>query len=424
PIDLFSYWIKNTGRFLEPEKVPINPLKYPAKKGFITYEPKGVIAIITPWNYPVAIPVRNFVPALMAGNVVIFKPASTVPLVSRLLGRIFASELPAGVFNLVQGRGKTGDAILDCGIDHLIFTGSVELGRRLAQKMAARFISFSMELGGKDSAIVLEDCDLERTVEGILWGAFTNCGQNCASIERVYVVEKIYDEFRDRLVKRCGDLRIQGEEFYEAGSLNNEEQLKTVEDHLKDARERGAVVITGGKRFGSGFGFKPTIVEEAPHDSLIIQEESFGPFLPLIKVRDPEEAVRLANQNRYGLTNSVWTRDFRKGAEIAKRLESGVVTINNHSFTAAMPFAPWTGRKETGGGTTNSHIALMEMVHPKFILTDRNKAREIWWYPYNQAAVEMAKSLAVLITGGAKGKFRAFVNLIRNFARRFTSQSR
>ena len=394
-LDLFTYWAKNANRLLRDERVKLDRLKFPGKRAHVRHVPKGVVAVISAWNYPVAISLRAIVPALMAGNTVVFKPATDAMLVGRLMAECFTEVLPDGAFVPVFGRGAIGSAIIEAGIDHLVFIGSVDVGREVAALAARRFTSFSLELGGKDAAIVMADADFGRTVEGVAWGAFTNCGQNCASIERLLIQESIADEFLPRLVERTKRLRAcRGKpEGSDVGPLRNPDQLRAVSAQVEDAVSKGARILCGGEPAGGGFGFMPTILDNVTDRMAVWNEETFGPLLPVRRFRDVEEAIRIANANRYGLTNSIWTRDLAVGRRMAKRLECGVATINNHAFSAGIASVPWGGVKWTGMGSTNSHHALAEMVRPQLILSDKPAGHEPWWYPYDEVSLALVRAL-------------------------------
>ncbi|MGZ3422123.1 MAG: aldehyde dehydrogenase family protein, partial [Polyangiales bacterium] len=406
--DLVEHWVDNIEKELAPEEIELDPLNFPGKSGAIHAVPRGVVALITPWNFPVAIPLRAIVPALLAGNAVVFKPSEHSPRSGALVAKLFSGLIPDGLLALVQGAGDVGAALIAASPDVVIFTGSVSTGRKIAEAAARMLVPVSLELGGKDAAIVLEDADLERSARGIVWGAFNNAGQNCASIERVYVHEKVAAPLIEKMVAFARSLRI-GEDV---GSLTTKAQLDIVEKHIESAREKGAEVLTGGKRGPGGLLYEPTILKISGDETsyAVIADETFGPVLPVMVVKDEEDAIRRANASRYGLTASVWTKKHARGEAIAEKLRAGVVTINNHGFTAAIAAAPWTGVGESGFGVTNSKHALREMTRPKFVLIDKSSAKsELWWMPYSQSLVNTVKAMAVLRSGtkGIGQKLRA-----------------
>lgn len=417
-VDLFNWWAKHTERLLRPEKVKLDPTTYPGKAGTVHLVPKGVVAVISAWNYPVALTLRAVVPALMAGNAVVLKPASDATLATQLLVSCFEGVLPEGVLVPFYGPGALGSAIVEARVDHLVFIGSVEVGREVAALAGRNLTSFALELGGKDAAIVLADAEIERAVEGICWGAFTNGGQNCASIERLVVDESIADELLQRLVERTKALRLcsgaPGET--DVGPLRGEGQLRAVAFQLEDAVARGARVRCGGEPVGPGFGFAPTIVEDVPVDSPLWRDETFGPLLAVRRVSGVDAAIAAANDTGYGLTNSLWTRDMERARPLALRLRCGVVTVNNHALTGAMPFVPWGGTGLTGVGSTNSKYALAEMVRPQLVLTDRPAGHEFFWYPYDGVNLELSHALLGFLTG--KGGLFKVLGLMRKARRR------
>jgi acyl-CoA reductase-like NAD-dependent aldehyde dehydrogenase len=416
-LDLFTYWATNAERMLRTERVALDRLKFPGKTARVRLVPKGVVAVVSAWNYPVALALRAIVPALMAGNTVVFKPATDAMLVCRLLAECFTEVLPSDAFVPVLGPGAVGSAIVEAGVDHLVFIGSVDVGREVAALAGRHFVSCALELGGKDAAIVLPDADPDRAIEGIVWGAFTNGGQNCASIERLLVQESVADSFLERLARRTEALRVcrGAPEGSDVGPLRNAGQLRTVAAQVEDAVAKGAKVRCGGKAVGEGFGYLPTILDGVTDDMIVWNEETFGPLLPVRRFRDPDEAIRLANANRYGLTNSVWTRNVGAAQKIAERLECGVVTINNHAFSAGIPTVPWGGVKWTGMGSTNSHHALAEMVRPQLVLSDKPAGHEPWWYPYDETNLALARALPSFILA-KKGTLKV-LGLIRRASR-------
>jgi acyl-CoA reductase-like NAD-dependent aldehyde dehydrogenase len=401
-LELFDFHIRRAGRTLADEPVRINRLTYPGKKGYIAHRPLGIVGVLSSWNYPVALPLRAIVPALAAGNCVAFKPSVDATLTGRVLASVFEAVLPDGVFLAAYGGREVSRAIIDAA-DKINFIGSVETGRKVAVRCAERFIPCSSELSGKDAAIVLGDCHLDRAVDGVLWGAFTNAGQNCASIERALVDASIYDEFLDRLVKRAERLRI----GQDVGPLRNERQMRLVEAHVENARQAGCRVLTGGRRVQGGLYFEPTVIAVTCEDAAFLREETFGPTLPVMRISGLEEGIRRANDSRFGLTVSVWTGDTEAARKIAERMETGIVTVNNAVFTGALAGAPWGGVKETGDGVTNSRYGLLEMTRPQFVLVDRSRApRESWWYPYTGELTELMKGVVETLGGRVAANLR------------------
>jgi acyl-CoA reductase-like NAD-dependent aldehyde dehydrogenase len=409
--DLVQTWCDTIEELLDVELLEPDPLSYPGKRGKVLREPRGVVALITPWNYPVAIPLRTLVPALLSGNAVVWKPSEVTPRCGALVASLFEGLLPKGVLTVVQGGADVGRALVAADIDAVVFTGSVATGRAIALACAERFIPCSLELGGKDAAIVLADCDLERTANGLVWGAFTNAGQNCAAIERVYVEAGVAEELITRVVEITNSLS--GDD---TGRMTTLAQRTKVAAHLEGALATGAQLLAGGAPEAGSLAFPPTVlrIEGDSANADVMTEETFGPLLPIQVVADVEEALRLTNASRYALTTSLWTKNVRRAESLAKQLRSGVVTINNHAFTAALAAAPWTGVGETGTGVTNGPHCLSSFVRPRLVLTDKNsQPRELWWYPYTPALRTVAFSMAVVRGGGTfRARCAALLKLI------------
>jgi acyl-CoA reductase-like NAD-dependent aldehyde dehydrogenase len=416
--DVVDFWCKSIEELLEPQPVELDAVAYPGKSGVIERAPRGVVAVIMPWNFPVALPLRTIVPALLAGNAVVFKPSEISPRAGKLVADLFEGVVPKGVFGLVQGGGDAGAALCEADVDLVVFTGSVRAGRKVAHACAERLVPCSLELGGKDAAIVLADANLERAAQGIVWGAMSNAGQNCAAIERVYVEKAVAEKFSAKVAEITKSLRF-GEDI---GPLATEAQRSIVKAHVESAKEAaGSKVLAGGEPLEKGYGFEPTVVRVTSDDTPLMRDETFGPVLPIHVVEGEDEAVKLANDSKYGLTASVWTKKLDRGRRIAERLRAGVVTINNHAFTGALPQAPWSGYGETGYGITNSPLALDAMTRPRFVLVDKSRgARELWWYPYTPALRTIATSFAKLRskTTPIAEKIRAVFSLVSAFVAR------
>ncbi len=398
--ELFAHWLEVIDDELAPVPVPLNPVNYPFKSVELRPEPVGVVALIMPWNYPINLPLRTIVPALLAGNAVVFKPSEHSARCGALLGEIFASALPADLVGVVQGGPEQGAALVDGRPDKIVFTGSVAGGRQVAQRAAGHLIPCSMELGSKDPAVVLYDAKIDRAVEGILWGAFHNGGQDCASVERCYVDQRIYDVFVEKLVARASALRV----GQDVGPLINAEAVARVQAQVTEAVAGGAAVRCGGAPTGVGFHYPATVLTGVTHAMRVMTEETFGPLLPVIPFATEDEAVTLANSSNYGLCASVWTRDVKRGEALLSRISSGVAFVNNCCFTGPMGGAAWGGKKESGFGVTGSRWGLGGLVQPRTVCIDRSfQAREMWWYPYTDSLTTMARGLVELSrSGGAK----------------------
>lgn len=400
--DLITYYTKRAKEVLEERPIPLhNPLIRTMKSSKIVYEPLGVVAVISPWNYPFSIPMSGIIFALLAGNTVVFKPASDTALIGLKIDEILrkGAGLPEGVFNTIIASGRAmGTALFEPPIRKIVFTGSTDVGKQIQALAAKHLIPTVMELGGKDPMIVCEDADIELASSGAVWGAFMNCGQVCSSVERVYVARTIYDRFVSLVVEKTRKLRI-GQDInhdVDIGPMANEEQLMTMEDHVKDALAKGARVLTGGRRPPGlvGYFYEPTVLVDVNHSMKIMTEETFGPALPIMPFDTEDEAVRLANDSIYGLTASVWTKNREKGEALARRIQAGTVTINDHAYTYGICETPWQGMKESGIGRSHSDEGLLEMVFPKHINMDHSlpfMKRRMWWFPYSKEAYEVQK---------------------------------
>jgi acyl-CoA reductase-like NAD-dependent aldehyde dehydrogenase len=424
--DVVAYWSRSMEALLEPVEVPIDPLSYPGKQGTMSREPRGVVGVIMPWNFPVALPLRTIVPALLAGNVVLFKPSEVAPRSGELIAEALWGLLPAGVFELLQGGHEVGAALVGADVDLIVFTGGTVAGRSVARACADRLVPCALELGGKDAAIVLDDADLDRAAHGVVWGSMMNAGQNCASIERVYVDRRVADAFREKVCAAVRSLKF----GVDVAPLATEAQRARVAGQVAEAAAAGATVLVGGAGEGGGEGasasddpraYPPTVVRVDDDAAALVREETFGPVLPLAVVDGEDEAVERANDSRYGLTASLWTRDVDRGRRLASRIRAGVVTINNHGWTGALPGAPWAGRGDSGWGVTGSPLALDALTAPRFVVVDRSRARrELWWFPYTPALATVASSMAVVrsSTRSLLARARALVALVVAMLRR------
>lgn len=413
--DFVGMVIKAGRKALAKEPIALSPLNLPGKKAYIEAVPRGVVGIIAPWNYPAGNFWKSVLPALLAGNGVVLKPSEHTPRTGLWVADVLRQVTPPGLVQVVVGDGSIGQALLESGIDSIVFTGSVPSGRKVAARAGELLIPCSVELGGKDAAIVLADCDLPRTVAGVAQWGFHNAGQNCAAIERVYVEEAIADTFVQRLGAFASKLRVApGAPLSDLGPMQNPMQLAIVERHVKEAIEQGAKLVAGGARTGPGLGYQATVLDHCTHQMKVVTDETFGPVLAVIRVKDAEEALRMANDSRYGLNGSVWTKDLKRGEALARRMEVGVSLVNNHAVVGIIPELPWTGVKETGFGVANSRHAYSSFVRRRGVLIDGNKNPDPWWMPADESLQPFSDALA----RAQMGQGSALLGVIGNLGKR------
>lgn len=406
-LDLMHYFAKTTHQLLARPEIDIGQYNLMYRWSYIVYKPLGVVGIISPWNFPWATPLDEVVMALMAGNAVVVKPSELTPLTALKIGEIFKqAQLPEGLLEIVTGDGSTGAALVEAGVNKIMFTGSVNTGKRVAEAAAKHLTPVVLELGGKDPMVVLEDADLENAARAAIWGAFCNSGQACASIERCYVHESIAERFTDLVVKETRLLK-QGKASTDAidiGAMTNERQLQIVEDHVGDAVERGAHVRTGGHRLNDSKGWfhQPTVVTGVDHSMKLMRDETFGPVLPIMTFKTDEEAVHLANDSIYGLTASVFTRDISRGRRMAEQIDAGTVMINEVVYTHAVAQTPWGGVKQSGYGRTHGRLGLLELVSAQHVhVNGMPRVADVWWFPYSERAGKLFRGFARRFTTGS-----------------------
>ncbi len=398
-----TYYARMAPRFLRPRKVRSATWLLANKRSVVQRVPWGVVGVISPWNYPFGIPFHEVVMALLAGNAVLLKTASETQAVGLALAEVLRSaDLPDGLFSFLNLPGRVaGPAFLEAGVDKLFFTGSVAVGKSLMAKAAETLTPLSLELGGNDPMLVCEDADVERAAAGALWAGFQNAGQSCGGVERIYVHERVYKRFLAALKERVEALRVGPGDGHEndMGAMTTVKQLETVREHVRDALAKGAVLHARSSAPEGGPGlFHPAVVlTEVNHDMVTMREETFGPVVGVMKVKDMEEAVALANDTDLGLTASVWSRNRRKAKALAARLQAGAVTINDHLMSHGLPETPWGGFKQSSLGRTHGEIGFDEMTQPRVIVDDLLgfAARDLWWHPHGRDVYEGLKGLVL-----------------------------
>jgi acyl-CoA reductase-like NAD-dependent aldehyde dehydrogenase len=385
-LDALKHLARSAEELLREDPLESQQLLLAHKDARLLYEPWGVVLVITPWNYPLGLPLPLVAAALVAGNTVVLKPAPATTLTALRIGALARrAGLPEGVVSVLAVDDELAPRLVENPrVGKIVFTGSVGTGKKVMAAAARNLTPVLLELGGKDPAIVCADADLDRAVPGIVWGAFMNAGQTCASIERVYVAREVAESFVSRVVEATRALRVGGAGPTDVGPLTLARQRDIVEKHVADARQKGARVLTGGEApSGPGYYYPPTVLTDVNHTMDVMREETFGPVLPIMAVDSLDEAIRLANDTDYGLTASGWTRSRETARRLQRELQAGIVTINDGLSSFGEPTAPWGGVKQSGIGRTHGRLGLREMVRPKYVTRDGGGGRELWWYPYD-----------------------------------------
>jgi acyl-CoA reductase-like NAD-dependent aldehyde dehydrogenase len=412
-LDTAQYFSKSGAKLLRSERVPHHSSAGKAKSGRLIYEPVGVIGIISSWNYPLAIPMSQIIPAVAAGNAVVCKTSDFTPQCGALIQKLFLDAgFPKNLVTVVQGGGEVGQALIDAGADKIMFTGSVATGRRVAEACAKKLIPSVLELGGKDAMIVLADANLEVAASAAVWGSYTNCGQVCLSVERLFVEQAVAEKFLALCVEKTKKLRLGPgcDPATDVGPLIRPRHLQRMSDLVADAVARGARVLCGGKPradLGPNF-FEPTVIAGVNSAMRLFQEETFGPILAVQVVKDSEEAIASANISTFALAASVWTGDAKRGQAIAVRLRAGAVMVNDAISYFGIAEAPHGGCGASGWGRTHGRAGLLEMVQTKYIDVDRLPGHEKpWWYRYGADLEHAADGfLKFEFGGGLAAKFR------------------
>lgn len=417
-VDGIVWNAENAAEYLNDDKIPVPQALYKTHKMRFHYEPLGVVGVISPWNYPMLLAMHEISMVLMAGNGVIFKPASLTALIGQMIQEVFdEAGLPEGLLRTVHGGGSVGQAMVDCpDVKKIFFTGSVPVGRAIAQDCAKQLKPISLELGGKDPMLVLSDANIENAAAGAQWGGFANMGQTCAGIERVYVMHDVAPQFIDKVVERAKAMKIgdPNEWSTEITAMTDPNQYAIVKELVEDAVAHGATMLCGGPLEGADvpgglkddYYYAPTVLTGVNHSMRIMKEEIFGPVLPIITVDSEDEAIQMANDSNFGLGASVWTSDADKGQAIAEKIESGNVWINDHMYTAGLGQCAWGGVKESGVGRSHGPIGFMEAVEVKTIAATPAREATAGAHPYGNTVGPSVRTLLDLTYGKGKARLR------------------
>jgi succinate-semialdehyde dehydrogenase/glutarate-semialdehyde dehydrogenase len=416
-----DFSMREMERIFRPSKIDFGSMgmamRYLRRSSFIIPKPIGVVGIIAPWNYPFGMPYSQTVMAIAAGNAVLLKPSSHTPFSAmKIIEILEQAGVPKGLVQVVVGRGGLiGREFALSGLDRIIFTGGTEAGRKVMENACQKFTPVTMELGGKDPFLVMDDADVERAAEAAAWGSFVNSGQTCCSVKRIYVQNGVYSEFTERLINKARSLK-QGWGWDDAevsiGPLISDEAVKEMEGWVQIAIADGGKVLCGGRRSPGlkGNYFEPTVIAGLPQTSRVVQEEIFGPIVTLSPFKDESEGIALANDSKFALTGCVWTNDLARGRKIAERMSGGTTSVNNVAYTYGLTSTPWGGKGQSGFGRTHGELGFAELLEPHHVHIDKGKfGRELWWYPYDREKFE-ANSLMLEMSFG-KNKVRSLFSL-------------
>jgi acyl-CoA reductase-like NAD-dependent aldehyde dehydrogenase len=403
-VPALGFWAKRAERYLRDRRVRSASPMLLGRKLTVRYRPRGLVGVIGPWNYPLVNSFGDCIPALMAGNAVILKPSEVTPLTSVLMAEMLEDcALPRDVFQVLTGLGDAGAELID-HVDFVMFTGSTATGRKVAERAARALTPVGLELGGKDPMIVLRDADLEKAANAAVYYSMQNGGQTCISVERAYVEEPVHDRFVGLVAGKVAKLRqgVPGElGSVDVGAVTFDGQIGIVEGHVEDALAKGASAVVGGRRGdGPGRFFEPTVLTGVDHSMDCMTHETFGPTLPIMKVADADEAVRMANDSAYGLQASVWTADAARGEEIASRIHAGVANVNEHLLSYVALELPMGGWKESGLGTRHGEDGIRKYARQQSSVVARfGLKRAPFMYPYSKGSAKLTWRFVKLLYG-------------------------
>ena len=377
-VNHIHYLTKRGYKFLKPEKRSSGYFKN--NSCYVQFKPHGVVGIISPWNYPLILTATPLFHALLAGNSVVLKPSEITTKVSLLLEEVCKQAgIPDNAFRVATGDGSTGRELVESDIDMVCFTGSTAVGIEIAKKCSERLIPYILELGGKDNAIVFKDADLIRAAAGIVWGGISNGGQTCIGVENVLVEESIYHDFVEMLKKEVE--KIPKEDL---GAVINSIQFQKIEYHIEDALKKGAKLVCGGEKLDK-FRFKPTILKDITPDMKVFYEETFGPVLGVMKFKNEDDLIKIANSLDYGLNGSIWTKDLKKAKRVASLLDTGTMCINDCLTNYLITDLPFGGVKKSGIGRVHGIEGVRAFAKMQSVMVHKfGLQKELWWYPYKE----------------------------------------
>ncbi|WGI17182.1 aldehyde dehydrogenase family protein [Methanonatronarchaeum sp. AMET-Sl] len=409
-LDLNKYYIKNAPKILSKQKRK-SPIHFRKNKSYVQYSPMGVVSIIAPWNYPFQLSMIPLITALAAGNTVLLKPSEVTPLVGEEIRKLIKeSKIDQDLVHVLQGGKEVGEKLVEINPNKIFFTGSVEVGKTVLKNAAENLTPTSLELGGKDPMIVCEDADIERASNAAVYGAFSNTGQICVSIERVYLHREIKNQFIDKIIEKTKKLRLGIDSDSDIGPMTKPEQADIVMEHIKDAKEKGAEIKVGGERKNQFI--TPTILTNTNHKMKIMQEETFGPTMPIMTYNTINEAIELANDTKYGLNASIWTENQNIAQKIARKLDTGNLYINDAVKNIGNPTLPFGGVKQSGLGRYHGPEGLKTFSHTKSIMINKNKGNELNWFPYTENKKQTLKT-AIETLHGDINPIKKITNLIK-----------
>ncbi len=435
-LDCFKYYLKNIDRFLKPQKLSaVNPL-LKLRTGRVQYEPLGILAVISPWNYPLLLSMQHIVPALLCGNGIIFKPSEFTSLIGQKIAEVFKeASLPPDLLTVVTGLSDVGSALVNSEIDKIFFTGSTSVGKKIYSAASQNLTPVNMELGGSDAMVVFKDANLERAANAAVWGAFANAGQACVSIERIFVETSIKEQFVKKVIAKAKSLSFCkiGSNNGEVSCLINETQFSKIKSMVHDARNKGAEILFGGEakpEIGDLF-FEPTLITNLDSTMKISKEEIFGPLVTLDTFDTENEMLEKVNNSEFGLSASVWTNDIKKGRKLASEINAGSIIINDTHIILGQFEAPYIGYKNSGLGVSHGEWGIAEMVRPKYVNHDKPliskllkflykplHENDVWWYKYNEERFNDFKAFTNFLHGSFKDRLAAALPALKALLRK------